>query len=382
MITLACLIERFAQPYLAQYGAAVLPSQRQALQAMAACRSTVATRMLAQCGQCGEQRLVPHSCGHRFCPHCQHFEGQRWIARQTQALVPAPYFLVTFTVPAQLRALLWQHQRALYAALMDCAWDTLSTFGQNHRHLRGQMGAVAVLHTHSRRLAFHPHVHLAMPAAALDPGGGGGGVWRTWRAGDKRAGYLFSHKALAQVFRARFLAAVRALGLQPPAAMPERWVVDCKAVGSGHKVMVYLGRYLYRGVVQERDILRCEGDLVTYRWRDAKTRAMHTRTVTGVEFLRLVLQHVLPKGFRRARSYGFLHPNCKRGCALLRMLALRRRAKAPPNPAAQATAIAAERPTLLCRSCGAEMHVVRRRILPGVAAGTSPLLVGELAPGR
>lgn len=382
MITLATLIERFAQPYLAQYGAAVLPSQRQALTAMAACRSRLSTRMLAHCGQCGEQRLVPHSCGHRFCPHCQHFEGQRWIARQTQALVPAPYFLITFTVPSELRALLWQHQRALYAALMDCAWATLQTFGQNHRQLRGQTGAVAVLHTHSRRLAFHPHVHLAMPAAALDPDDA---VWRTLRGGDKRAGYLFSHKALAQVFRARFLAAVRALGLQPPATMLETWVVDCKAVGGekgGHKVMLYLGRYLYRGVVQERDILRCEGDLVTYRWRDSKTRAMQTRTVRGVEFLRLVLQHVLPKGFRRARSYGFLHPNCKRGAALLRMLALRRRAKAPPNPAAQAATIAAERPKLLCRGCGVEMHIVRRRILPGVALATSPPLACEVVPGR
>ena len=371
MITLASLIARFAQPYLARYGDSVLPSQRQALTAMAACRSSVARRMLAQCGQCGEQRLVPHSCGHRSCPHCQHFEGQRWIARQTQALVPAPYFLITFTVPGELRALLWQHQRALYAALMDCAWDTLATFGHNHRQLRGQMGAVAVLHTHSRQLALHPHVHLAMPAAALDPHDS---VWRTLRGGAKRAGFLVSHKALAQVFRARFLAAVRALGLQPPQTMPEKWMVHCKAVGSGRKAMVYLGRYLYRGVIQERDILRCEGDRVTYRWRDSKTRAMQLRTVSGVEFLRLVLQHVLPKGLRRARSYGLLHPNCKRGIALLRLLALRRRATAPAVPVP--SAMDAERPKLVCR-CGAQMHVVRRRIAPDVVVGISPPLACE-----
>lgn len=145
--------------------------------------------------------------------------------------------------------------------------------------------------------------------------------------------------------------------------------------------MLYLGRYLYRGVVQERDILRCEGDLVTWRWRDAKTRAMQTRTVTGVEFLGLVLQHVLPKGFRRARSYGFLHPNCKRGIALLRLLGLRRRARVPTVSATQAAASAEQRPNLLCR-CGGEMHVVRRRILPGVVLATSPPLVCEGAAGR
>ena len=99
------------------------------------------------------------------------------------------------------------------------------------------------------------------------------------------------------MFRARLLAVMRALGLEPPATAPERWVVDCKAVGSGHQVMVYLGRYLYRGVLQERDILRCDAQSVTYRWRDGKTGKRHSRTVAGVEFLRLVLQHVLPEGF-------------------------------------------------------------------------------------
>jgi hypothetical protein len=370
MIALATVIERFAPQYLERYGNSVLPSQRQALRAMVSCRSRLSSQMLAQCGQCNAQRLVPHSCGHRNCPHCQHFEGQRWIERQTQALVPAAYFLITFTVPSELRTLLWQLQRALYAALMDCAWGTLQTFGQNHRQLRGLAGAVAVLHTHSRQLAFHPHVHLAMPAAAIDPDGS---VWRTLRSAGKR--YLFNHKALAQVFRARFLAAVRALGLEPPDTLPEKWVVDCKAVGGqagGRKVMVYLGRYLYRGVIQERDILRCENGQVTYRWRDSKTRAMHIRTVGGVEFLRLVLQHVLPKGFRRTRNYGFLHPNCKRAIVLLRLLALRRRARPSDVPPPTTDA---QRPKLLCRCCGAPMHIVRRRIAPLVAA--SPPRVPE-----
>lgn len=375
MIPLAELIARFGPAYLARYGSTALPSQRQALAALGACRSRLASQMLAECSGCGEQRVVPHSCGHRACPHCQHFEGQRWIARQSQALVAAPYFLITFTLPAELRDLVWQHQRELYAALMDEAWGTLQSFGRNHRQLQGQTGAVAVLHTHSRRLDFHPHVHLAMPAAALQEAGseGGGALWRTLRGGARRRGYLFNHKALAQVFRARFLAAVRALGLQPPPEAPERWVVDCKSVGGargGHKVMLYLGRYLYRGVIQERDILRCEGEFVTYRWRDAKTRSWQTRTVTGVEFLRLVLQHVLPKGFRRARNYGLLHPNCKRGVALLRMLALRRRPEGVPDLARSAST--PTRPALLCRCCGGAMRIVRRRILPGSLALAAP----------
>lgn len=365
MSTLADVVRRFGAAYLGRYGETMLPSQRRALTAIGSCRSTLAAQMLADCGQCGAQRLVPHSCGHRACPHCQQFEGQRWIARQHQALLDAPYFLVTFTVPAELRALVWQHQRALYKALMDCAWGTLATFAQNDKRLRGQAGAVAVLHTHSRRLEFHPHVHLAMPAGALDAANG---LWRSLRAQDGQA-FLFRQQALASVFRARLLAAMRALGIEPPATAPERWVVDCKAVGSGHQVMVYLGRYLYRGVVQERDIVRCDDQGVTYRWRDGKTGKSERRTVAGVEFLRLVLQHVLPKGFRRARCYGLLHPNCRRGVALARTMALKRR---PCVPAAAPSPAEIQRPRLVCQCCGAPMRIVRRRIGPALGEAPPP----------
>ena len=364
MIVLSTLIERFGQAFLAQHGASALPSQRQALNAMKHCRSTQGPGMLALCGDCGEARVVPHSCGHRNCPHCQHFESQRWIERQTQALVPGSYFLITFTLPAELRPLAWSHQRVLYAALMNCAWETLRTFSQNHRQLQGSPGAVAVLHTHSRRLEFHPHVHVAMPAAALDATKG---LWRTLRKSAKGDGYLFNHKALAKVFRAKLLAAVVELGLQLPPNVPDAWVVDCKSVGDGQKALVYLGRYLYRGVIQERDILRCENGQVTYRWRDSKTKKQEQRTVSGVEFLRLVLQHVLPKGLRRARNYGFLHPNSKRLIALLRLLVFKTcsKARAPSAPVAPT-----ERPKLLCRCCGAAMAIVRRRMLPVIAPPT------------
>ena len=364
MITLASVIDQFGQDYLAQYATSVLPSQRQALNAMKHCRTSLGPSMLAQCHDCGQQRLVPHSCGHRNCPHCQHFESQRWIERQTRALVPCSYFLITFTLPSELRTLVWQHQRQLYAALMDGAWATVNTFSQNHKQLQGSAGAVAVLHTHSRRLDFHPHVHLCMPAAALNADKK---LWRTLRKSAKGDGYLFNHKALAKVFRVKFLVALAELGLPLPADLPKKWVVDCKSVGSGEKALVYLGRYLYRGVIAEKDILRCENGLVTYRWRDSKTRKYAQRSVTGVAFLRLVLQHVLPKGFRRARNYGFLHPNSKRLMVLLQLLVFKPRTEVVAVPAPNDQAVKAcptERPKLLCRCCGAVMRIVHRRILP------------------
>lgn len=348
MTTLATLIGRFEADLLAQHHHQMLPSHRQALAAMKNCRTQMAPRMLAQCSGCQQQLIVPHSCGHRSCPHCQHFESQRWLQRQTQRLVAGDYFLVTFTLPAQLRPLAWQHQRVVYDLLMDCAWQTLHTFSHNHRHLRGSPGAISVLHTHARDLEFHPHVHVLIPGAALDV------KRRLWRTLPAKAKYLFNEQALVEVFRGKFLAALYQHGLFAPAA-PAKWVAHCKRVGDGCKALVYLGRYLYRGVIQEHDILGCDGHNVTYRWRDGKTGQTMVRTVPGATFLWLVIQHVLPRGFRRARNHGFLHPNSKRLIALLQLLVFR-----SPSAAAQPL----QRPALVCRCCGAPMTILRRRIPP------------------
>lgn len=352
MIPLSSVISRFEADYLRQYAATILPSQRQALSAMKQCRTARAPRLLVACSACPEQRLVPHSCGHRSCPHCQHHESQQWLERQQQRQVPGNYFLLTFTLPAQLRQLAWRHQRAVYAMLFECAWATVSTFSLNDQQLRGRPGAVAVLHTHSRRLEFHPHVHLAMPAAALDTQQR---LWRTKRSSHGN-GYLFNQRALAKVFRAKMLAALAGAGITLPADVPDKWVVDVKGVGDGNQVLVYLGRYLYRGVIREQDILSCDNGQVRFRYRDSKTGKMTVRTVSGASFLHLLLQHVLPKGFRRARNFGFLHPNSKQLLALLRVLL-----KVMPNPLRIAIK---PRPPFACAGCGAPMMVVRRRLPP------------------
>jgi hypothetical protein len=207
---------------------------------------------------------------------------------------------------------------------------------------------------------------MVMPAAALDADKR---LWRTLRRSSKGDGYLFNHKALAKVFRGKFLAALAQSGFALPANIPKGWVVDCKGIGDGKKALAYLGRYLYRGVIQERDILRCEQGLVTYRWRDSASKKMRLTTVSGVEFLRRVLQHVLPKGFRRSRNFGFLHPNSKRLIALLKLLVFRRTPPAEPNTS---TVQPTPRAQWKCVCCGGTMVVVRRRIAPVMAAPPDP----------
>lgn len=350
MILLSAIIATFEADYLAQSGETILPSQRKALQALKTCRTSASPVMRAQCSACDHTEFVPHSCGHRACPHCQHHESQQWLERQLARQVPARYFLLTFTVPEALRTLVWSNQQALYDHMIRASWETVRTFARNDKALQGEAGAIAVLHTHSRRLDFHPHVHLVVPAATIDPDK------KLWRTKGAKRGYLFNHTALAKVFRAKLLAAITAEGLTLAPGLPSAWVVDCKNVGRGEKALVYLGRYLYRGVIQEKDIVSCENGQVTFRYRDAKRKRLAYRTLPGARFLALVFQHVLPKGFRRTRNYGFLHPNSKRAIAVLQWLF----GLDPKRLIAQFK----PRPQLKCPCCGADMVIVQTRLPP------------------
>jgi hypothetical protein len=367
MIRLATVIETFGIDFLTQYRDQLRPEHIRALSAMQRCRTQTSLKMRVECSECDHQKLVPHSCGHRHCPHCQHHESQQWLERQIKKQVPAEYFLLTFTLPAEFRALAFAQQRVVYELLLRCSWETVRTFSQNDKQLQGTPGAIAVLHTNTRRLDFHPHVHLVMPAAVVDDERK---AWRTKRRGKGKKGYLFNHTALAKVFRAKVLAAIEAAGLMLPARYPSEWVVDCKSVGSGEPALIYLGRYLYRGVIREKDIVACKDGLVSFRYCNAKTGRMEQRTVSGADFLWLVLQHVLPKGFRRARNFGFLHPNCKRLIALLHVVL-------KFAPGRSMLWIKARAP-MLCTCCGAVMAIVKTQIRSVPSGGSlAPIVAAQ-----
>ena len=360
MTLLSSIIQTFEADFLATYPN-VLPSQLNALDAMKKCRTTLSPVMRADCETCEHQCFIPHSCGHRGCPHCQHYESEQWLQRQLKKQLPADYFLVTFTLPAELRPLTWQHQRIVYDLMLKCSWATLKTFAQNDAQLHGEAGAISVLHTHNRRLDFHPHVHVVMPVAAVDTETGD---CRIKKNKGENVSYLFNHTALAKVFRAKMLAGIKEAGHKLPERYPEAWVVDCKSVGSGEKALVYLGRYLYKGVIQEKHIISCKDGQVSFRYQDSKTKQWQTRTLSGAKFLWLILQHVLPKGFRRTRNFGFLHANSKKLLALLQELL-------KLNPVKTLIALAI-RPQIKCPCCGGDMKIVKTRITALLAFGFAP----------
>lgn len=317
---LASLCQQYWPRLQQRYGHRITPAQWNALRAITGCRTGHGGDLLLQCADCRHLTAQPRSCGHRACNRCQQRCSQDWLARQTRKLLPVPYFLVTFTLPAELRPLARQHKRVVYDLLMQCATSTLQRFGHNARAGQAELGLCAVLHTHTRRLDYHPHVHVVVPAGGVDRSKH---LWR--RLGDD---YLFNGRALAAAFRGALLKALATAGLAVPVA-PKRWIVHCKKVGRGQKTLQYLSRYLYRGVISNHQLVADDGNRVTFRYKDSKTGERRTRTLPGEDFLWRVLQHVLPKGFRRARDYGFLHGNAK---ALLATVQWVLRVQRPPTP--------------------------------------------------
>ncbi len=169
-----------------------------------------------------------------------------------------------------------------------------------------------VLHTNNRRLDRHLHIH------AVVPGGGVNKRFRQWKR--IKGDYLFNHNALAEVFRARFLKALDEAEFSIPKNVPKKWVAHCLYVGKGTSALKYLSRYLYRGVVSEKNIVSNQNGKVTFRYIESRTGNTRYRTVDGEDFLHLIVQHVLPKGFRRVRDYGFLHGKAKKLLSLVQLI--------------------------------------------------------------
>jgi hypothetical protein len=292
----AHIAARYLKRYKTTQGRSASAAQWSALNAILGCRTEQYGQMQLSCPSCDWQTDRYLSCGHRSCNQCQNHCTTEWLQRQVTKLLPVENFMVTFTLPYELRALARANQKAIYTLMFQCAVSTLKDFGLNDKALAAELAMTAVLHTHSRCLDYHPHVHIVVP------GGGVNKRRNEWRKLKGR--YLFNGFQLATVFRARLLKMIRQSGLKAPKT-PKEWVVQCQTVGKGLPALKYLSRYLYRGVISNQNIIGDDGTYVTFQYKDSETGEIKTRRLLGEDFIALVLQHTLPKGFRRSRDYGF-----------------------------------------------------------------------------
>ena len=336
---MATIIKQYYNNYLAKHGQKALPSHLKTLNAIRRCRTACSGELYVKCPECDHSEWRPLSCGNRHCPKCQNHAASQWIDKQQMKLLPVPYFMVTFTLPRELRALIYHHQKLTYALLFNCVASTLKSFGLNPKHLGAEIGTTMVLHTNSRKLDFHPHIHAVVPGGGIDKGN------RLWKR--VKSKYLFNHKALAKVFRGRFLAGLKEGGLRTLKNTPAKWVVDCTKAGQGISALKYLSRYLYRGVISEDNIVSNHNGHITFKYIDSSTGDTKYRELKGEDFLQLIVQHVLPRGFRRVRDYGFLHGNAKKIRTLIQLIL--RVTILPIKPR--------QRPAFKCSCCKSDMVI-------------------------
>lgn len=302
MPTVADALRQHSPQYLETWGDRIPWAQRQVLRALIRCRTGELGNTLFECTGCGHRHWVGRSCGNRHCATCQHEKTQQWLARQSERLLPVHYFLVTFTVPEELRSVMRRHPRDGYQALFQAGSDTIRALLANPRWLgTSQVGFFGVLHTWGRDpTIYHPHVHFVVP------GGGLSEDLTQWISTPQN--FLFPENCASPIYRAKMRDAFMAAdGLREAdsSVWQKRWEVNVQPVGDGRAVLKYLAPYVFRVAISDRRIEAVDEQSVTYRYTPSGSQRSKTKTVSGQEFVRGFLQHVLPKGFQKVRHYGW-----------------------------------------------------------------------------
>ena len=303
MVTLAEILRRHWPAYDARFGNAIPRAHRAAVAAILSCRTPSRGGQLYRC-DCGQSHFAYHSCGHRACNQCGQGDAALWTARQTTKLLPVPYFLVTFTVPAELRRLIRSHQEIFYPLLFRQSAGTLQDISANPKHLGATLGFLGVLHTWTRQLEYHPHIHYLIPGGGLTDDG-----LRWKRLKDPR--FFLPQAVLTARFRNRIRQALEAdhqelLRQIPAKVWRMSWIVDVQPAGRGQTALRYLAAYVQKTALSASRLVACDERTVTFQYRDRVSGRNQLCRLVGQEFLRRFLQHVLPKGFQRVRSYGWL----------------------------------------------------------------------------
>jgi len=205
MTSVADIVREYGPTYEANYHNRLLPSHRRALRDITNCRTAALGGHVYQCDVCQTIRYQYHSCQNRHCPQCQHQHGRRWLETQRAALLPIPYYMVTFTLPAGLHVVARCYQKIVYNILFRTSAKALQELAWDPRYVGGEIGMMGVLHTWGRDLSYHPHVHYLAPAGGLSADE------KHWRS--VRRNFLVPVKALSVLFRAKFRDALQDAGL-------------------------------------------------------------------------------------------------------------------------------------------------------------------------
>lgn len=315
------ILRQFGPAYLNKYQDRMSLDQIKTLTALSFCRTPEAGSVVFRCTQCARLHHSPKSCGNRHCPTCQGAKAKDWLAQQQARLLPCPYFMITFTVPAEFRSFMRSHPRECYKAIFEAAKQAMMVLAKDRKYIGSdQIGMTGVLHTWGRDLNYHPHVHFIVPGGAISKSG------TEWLS--SRVNYFVPVLALSTLYRGKYKALMRRSGLLDQInndVWHKGWNVNCQAVGDGRDSLRYLAPYVFRVAIGNHRIKRvqCHEDgtgTVTFTFKPSGERQYRKMSVTAEEFIRRFLQHVLPTGLVKVRHFGFMHKRSKFNRTWLAML--------------------------------------------------------------
>jgi len=310
MPELADIFRRYGTEYITRFGENMLPSHRRAIRDIVDCRTEVLGGHVVKCDHCQAVDYAYHSCKNRACPKCHGNDTRRWLEKRRGEILEAVYFHVVFTLPSELREIVRGHQKALYGILLRAAASALLKLAADPKYVGAKIGMLAVLHTWTNALLYHPHGHFLVPGVGVTPDG------KCRAASGKK--FLVPVKALSPIFRAKFMEMAKdALpGVKFPAEVWKKdWVVYAKpAVQGSDKVLEYLARYVYRIAITNNRILAIKNDQVTFSYRQRRKHKekepspLQTMPLPVMQFMARFLQHVPPQGFHKVRYFGLWSP--------------------------------------------------------------------------
>jgi hypothetical protein len=350
--------------------------QLKVMSAIESCRTAVLGGHVTRCEECSHTVISYNSCRNRHCPKCQGLAAKEWLADREAELLPAPYYHMVFTLPAEIADIAYQNKAVIYDLLFKAAAETLITIAADPNHLGARIGLTAVLHTWGSALTHHPHVHI------IAPGGGLSLDQRRWIS--CRPGFFLPVRVLSRLFRRLFLEKIMAAHdagrlqffgdhakLSGPGAFASyltplrktEWVIYAKRpFGGPEAVLAYLSRYTHRVAISNNRLIALNETSVIFKWKDYRVEGAERAKVMTLaidEFVRRFLIHVLPDGFHRIRHYG-LFANGGRAENIVRARELLA-APASRNDAGHADAeTEAEPPPLSppCPRCGGRMIII------------------------
>jgi hypothetical protein len=318
-VDIGSIFRFYGDDYISKHSDKLTLQHRKVIRALSLCRTGELGSCEYECQSCHLHHMTMASCGNRHCPQCQGHKMKEWVQRQEAKRLPVEYFLMTFTIPSQLRQLFIRLQGDAYRLMFKVSSEVIKEMMSREKNLGVDItGFTSLLHTWGQQLQYHPHVHVLLAGGGIDKFG-------EWKAFPKDFG-LQVHKASA-LWRGKLLAGLEALvgrAQLPPKIFSKEFVVHCQSAGSGINTIKYLSRYVFRVAIDNRRIISIKDGKIKFWYKDReKGGVSRVLELDADEFIHRFLQHVLPSGFVKVRHYGFLHPNTTQDLNLLKVKILK-----------------------------------------------------------